>query len=163
MAGVQDILNSPHTRTLIGDVRLFLRDFPELNRLTEGVDHSNRHIAWAILDAVSDWSSTPPFLISDLDTLMERNWRGLFIRGVVISLLESLMILHMRNYLAYSDGGINVQTENPQMIQAALQLFKNNYEQKKLRALQALNIEWALDGDGLHSEYAYVNNLLGPW
>jgi hypothetical protein len=91
------------------------------------------------------------------------NFVSIFTRGVVITALESLGILHMRNHLSYSDGGVNVQTENPQMIQAWLQMMKGEYENKKQRALIALNIENALSTQthGVHSELYFVNSFYG--
>ena len=156
-------LNDPLLRRMIEEVRFFVRDYPELNRLTTGLDHSDRHILWAILDTSSDWASTPPFIGQDLRMVAEHGWWSVFLRGVVITLLESLGILHMRNHLSYSDGGVNVQTENPQMIQAWLTMFKNEYEQKKQRILIAQNIANALDGGGVHSELVYVNSFWGAW
>jgi len=157
-------LNDPYIRRFIENTRLFLRDYPELNRLTEGEDHSDRHIFWAILDTLSDWSSTPPFIgQGSLRLVVERGWFSLFMRGVVITLLESLGLLHMRNFLSYSDGGINVQTENPQMIQSWLSMFKNEYEQKKMRAFTALNIDAALEQGGIHSELLFINSFWGAW
>jgi hypothetical protein len=155
-------LNDPLMRHVIEQTRIFMRDYAALNRLTKGVDHSPRHILWAAQDCLSDWMSTPPFIGQNLAMIFDRGWSHIFIRGTAIALLESLMMLHMRNYLSYSDGGVNVQTENPQMIQAALQLLKNSYEQKKTRALIALNIENALGaGMGVHSELVHINSFFG--
>lgn len=155
--------NNPTMTRVIADIRAFMRDYPELNRLTKGVDHSNRHIYWSVLDTLSDWAATPPFIGQDLQMIIDRNWTHLLYRGVVIALLESLGILHMRNELTYSDGGLNVKTENPRMIQAWTQAMKNEYEQKKQRALIALNIDNALDLGGVHSEYIFVNSFWGSW
>jgi hypothetical protein len=154
-------MNLPLFREICENVRFFLRDFQELNRLTKGFDHSKRHIMWAILDTLSDFASTPPFIGVDLSTIISRGWQHMFIRGVTISLLESLMFLHLRNFLSYSDGGTNVQTENPSMLQATIQMMKNEYEQKKKQALIAANIEGALQGVGAHSEYLFVNSFWG--
>lgn len=140
-----------------------MRDYPELNRLTDGYDHSPRHMKWAVLDTLSDWQTTPPFIGVDLPTILDRNWVHVFRMGVVINCLESLGILHLRNHLAYSDGGVNVQTENPQLIQSWLQMMRPVYEQKKQRALVALNIEQALSTTsiGVHSELYFVNSFFG--
>jgi hypothetical protein len=156
-------LNDPNLVMLAAYAREFMRDHPELNRLTAGYDHSPRLLKWAVLDTLSDWSSTPPFLGQDLSLVVERNFVSIFTRGVVITALESLGILHMRNHLSYSDGGVNVQTENPQMIQAWLQMMKGEYENKKQRALIALNIENALSTSsvGVHSELYFVNSFYG--
>lgn len=161
-SGLPDI-DDPVINQLAEYARLFMRDYPELNRLTDGYDHSPRHVKWAILDTLSDWSSTPPFLGQNLSTIIDRNLISVFIRGVVINLLESLGILHLRNYLAYSDGGVNVQTENPQMIQSWLQMAKSEYEQKKQRILIAMNIENLLssNGGGVHSELYFINSFFG--
>lgn len=156
-------INDPNINKLAEYVRFFMRDYPELNRLTDGYDHSSRHTRWAVLDTLSDWSSTPPFIGQDLQLIIDRNWTSLFCRGVVINLLESLGILHLRNHLAYSDGGVNVQTENPQMIQAWLQMMKSEYENKRSRALIALNVENALSmtTSGVFSEYYFTNSFFG--
>ena len=161
--GVPPALNDPNINKLAEYVRFFMRDYPELNRLTDGYDHSPRHIRWAVLDTLSDWASTPPFIGIGLGTILQRNWVSIFCRGVVINLLESLGILHLRNHLAYSDGGVNVQTENPQMIQAWLQMMKSEYEGKRSRLFIAANIENALSlsSSGLHSELYFVNSFFG--
>lgn len=157
-------LNDPWIGRLAEYTRERMRDYPELNRLTAKFDHSPRHLKWAVLDTVSDWSSTPPFIGQNLSMIVERNWVSLFTRGVVITALEGLGLLHMRNFISYSDGGMNVQTENPQLIQSWLQMMKNEYEQKKQRALIAVNIEDALStgNHGVHSEYYFVNAFYGP-
>lgn len=142
--------------------REYLRDFPELNRLTEGYDHSPRFLLWAVMDTYSDWAATPPFLGITLQSIIDHNLISLFSRGVAIASLESLSILHLRNYLAYSDGGVNVQTENPQMMQSFIGMMKNDYEMKKQRYLRAKNVSMALtDSGGVHSEYYFLNGFYG--
>ena len=156
-------VDDPLIEQLAEYTRVRLRDYPELNRLTEGFDHSLRHLKWAVVDTLSDWAQTPPFIGHDLGTILERGWISLFTKGVAITVLESLSILHMRNYLAYSDGGINVQTENPQMIMSWLQMAKSEYEQKKQRLFIAMNLENALGTStgGVHSEYYFTNSFFG--
>lgn len=156
-------LNDPLIKAIAEYTRRFMRDFPELNRLTAGYDHSPRHMQWAVLDTISDWNSTPPFIGQSLQLILDRNFISVFMRGVVITLLESLGILHLRNHLSYSDGGMNVQTENPQLIQAWIQMFRAGYEMKKQRILIALNIESALSTGvaGVHSELYFVNSFFG--
>lgn len=147
-------LNDPLLRAMAEEVRHFLRDFAELNRLTTGEDHSPRMIGWAILDTLSDWASTPPYIGQDLGMIVDRGWGHIFLRGVAASLLESLLVLHTRNYLAYSDGGVNVQTEDPRSLQALITLLRSSYEEKKTRALIAANIDEALGIAGAYSEYS---------
>ena len=154
-------LDDPRVVFLAEYARDRMRDDPALNRLTAGFDHSIRHLKWAVFDTLSDWASTPPFIGQDLNLILERGWFSLFTKGVIITCLESLGILHMRNHLAYSDGGMNVQTENPRLIQSWLQMAKSEYENKKQRVLIAANIEGALGpGGGLHSELFFHKFLL---
>lgn len=155
--------DDPVLAQLAEHARIFMRDYPELNRLTAGYDHSPRFLKWAVLETLSDFQSTPPFVGLTLQTVLDRNWIHMFNMGTVIHALESLCILHLRNHLAYSDGGVNVQTENPQLIQAMLQMMRPIYEQKKQRVLVALNIEGALDTTsiGVHSELYFVNSFFG--
>ena len=159
-AGFPD-LNDRRIAWLTEYAREFLRDHEELNRLTEGVDHSPRHLRWCVIDTLSDWCTTPPFIGTSLSLILERGMFSLFTRGVIIRALESLTILHIRNHLAYSDGGVNVQTENPQLLQSWLNMAKSEYEQKKQRVLIALNIEQAFEGRGLHSELYFINSFWG--
>lgn len=155
--------DDPVLLQLASRARIFMRDYPELNRLTAGYDHSPRFLKWAVLETLSDFHSTPPFVGIELQTILDRNWVHVFNMGVVINALESLCILHLRNHLAYSDGGVNVKTENPQLIQAWLQMMRPIYEQKKQRALVAYNISNALDSTsvGVHSELYFVNSFFG--
>jgi hypothetical protein len=139
-------------------VRSFLRDFPELNRLIAGEETSDRMIAWAVADILSDYNGTPPFIGS----VGLRNFPNMSMLkdGVVSQVLESVAILQTRNQLDYSDGGISVQVSNkgPMLLQFA-QMFRNRYEQQKLRTKASLNIELAFDGGGVTSEYFIVNGI----
>lgn len=156
-------LNDPLIKQIAEGARRFLRDYPELNRLTAGYDHSPRHLQWAVLDTLSDWMSTPPFIGQNLSMIVERNFLSVFYRGVAISALESLGILHLRNHISYSDGGVNVQTENPQLISAWISMMKSEYEQKKQRILISMNIENLLGPvtSGVHSELYFLNAFFG--
>lgn len=156
-------LNDPLITQLAEYSRKFMRDYPELNRLTAGYDHSPRLMKWAVIDTLSDWMSTPPFIGQNLRMIVERGFVSVFCRGVVITALESLGILHLRNHISYSDGGVNVQTENPQLIASWVQMLKSEYEAKKQRILVALNIENLLGTGtaGVHSELYFVNAFFG--
>ena len=156
-------LDDPRIVWMSEYARRLMRDYPELNRLTEGYDHSPRHLKWSVFDTLSDWASTPPFIGQNLSLIFDRGFYHVFAQGVVINALSSLGILHMRNHLSYSDGGVNVQTENPQLIQSWLSMARSEYEQKKQRILIALNIENALNPSlsGVHSELYFVNSFWG--
>jgi hypothetical protein len=141
-------------------VRNFMRDFPELNRLIAGEEHSDRLIAWAVLDALNDINTTPPLQSFTLDSFPSSH---ILLRGAVISLLESVGLLQTRNHLTFSDGGIQVGvSDKTPLIQSWIQLFTNKYEQKKKDLLIALNIENAW-GPGVSSEYLWTNGFYGGW
>lgn len=139
-------------------VRLYLRDFPELNRLIDGEETSNRMIAWAVADTLDDWNTTPPFIG---DASLE-NFPSLSLlrEGTVILVLESVGLLQTRNQLSYSDGGISVQVSNkaPLLLQW-IQLFRGSYERKKDRMKASMNIEQGMAGTGTFSEYFVINGI----
>jgi hypothetical protein len=142
-------------------VRHFIRDYPELNRLVDGEESSNRQIIWAILDTLDDFNTTPPLVGTfSIGTFPSRS---LLIRGVVCSLLESVGLLQTRNHISFSDGGLQVGiNDKTPFIQSWLQVFRNSYEDKKMKLKVSINIERAWGG-GVHSEYAFVNNYYGTW
>lgn len=144
----------------VNQVRSFLRDYKELNRLVTGVESSNRQIVWAVFDALDDYNTEPPFTSFSI-----RNFpsKSLLIRGTVISLLQSVGLLMTRNQITFSDGGIQVGiNDKTPLIQSWLQLFMNMYEDKKKKLKVAYNIETAWGG-GVFSEYRFVNNFYGEW
>ena len=144
----------------VNQVRSFMRDYPELNRLIAGEESSNRQIVWAIFDCLDDFNSTPPFTLHDIGSFPSKS---LLVRGTVCSLLESIGLLQTRNHLQFSDGGITVGvSDKTPFIQSWLQLFRNSYEDKKQKLKVAYNIESAWGG-GIQSEYRFVNNFYGEW
>ena len=152
--------NDVPLRYFVGIVRAFMRDYPELNRLIKGEEHSDRLIAWAVIDALEDFNTTPPLTKYGLATVPSKH---LLLRGTVISLLESVGLLMTRNHLTFSDGGIQVGvSDKTPLIQSWIQLFTNKYEQKKKELKVALNIEGGWDG-GVHSEYLWTSGFYGGW
>ncbi len=140
----------------IQSVRLFMRDFGELNLLIRGEESSDRMISWATMDMLSDFNGTPPFSAYSLDDMLTYNLHSLVIRGTVITLMQSLMIIYARNYLPFSDGGLTVNiNDKAPIIQAMLQLFQASYEQNKRMVKTAINIQGIMDSQpsGVHSDY----------
>ncbi len=153
---------SPAFRAHLQSVRYFLRDFAELNQLTRGEESSDRMIAWATVDMLSDFNGTPPFSAMTMEGMLSRQLSHLAVRGTVITLLESVMLLHARNHLPYSDGSMTFQLhDKAPFIQAMLSVFQSAYEQNKRLVKTALNIEELLDAgpSGVHSDYFVLHNL----
>jgi len=143
-------------------MRTFLRDHPHLNRLITGEEHSDRMIIWAIVDFLSDFSGTPPFLgYYTLEQLLQQGLSRLCRYGTTIALLESLAMLQDRNRLNYSDGGVSVSVSDrgPQLIQW-LTYFQQTYQRDKENVKRAMNIEEILGEEGVHSELWLVQNLV---
>ncbi len=146
----------------IQSVRLFTRDFPELNLLTRGEESGDRMVAWATADFLSDFNGTPPFTGLSLEDLAMRNLQNLCVRGTVITLMQSTMILHARNFLPFTDGGMSIQiNDKAPMLQSMIGLFQSVYEQQKRLVKTAINIEELLDSgpSGVHSDYYTLHTL----
>jgi hypothetical protein len=139
----------------IQKIRKFMRDSPYLNRLTEGYESSDEDILEALEDAIDDFNQTPPF-IGKFNLSNPPPW-SILKRGVVICLLESVGLLTTRNSLPFSDGGIQVQTNKAPELISWLQIFRNIYEEKKIRYKTSVNIENAFGVGAVSSEYTLVN------
>ena len=159
MASDRASQSSDAMTTFIGVVRDYLRDHPELNRLTEGVESSDRMIGWAVLDAVSLFNGTPHLTNFTLRQLLDRNQHHLLLRMAVVAVLESVMLLQSRNQLSYSAGGTSVAiSDKAPMLNGFVQYFKASTDQLLQRVKVAMNISEALDGAvGAHSEMWAVN------
>jgi hypothetical protein len=148
-------------RSLVSVVRAKLRDYPQLNRLTAGVEHSDRQIALALVESLTDWNATPPLL--DAVTFSSHPSIPLLIDRAIVSLLYSLGLLQTRNQLRYSDGqGQQVSiSDKGDSYRAWAAMFEQGYENKKQRIKIAQNLGGGLNGSGVASELALVNSLFG--
>lgn len=147
----------PQLVMVIGMVRAKLRDYPELNRLCAGQETSDRQIAMAMVEAIDDFSMTPPLL--GPYTLDSFPSVSLLVDGTIIRVLQSVGLLQTRNQMNYSDGQgvqVGVNDKTPMLMQW-INLFTSQYEQKKLSLKKALNLQGALNGGGVPSQYAIVN------
>jgi len=152
---------SPTMRAFVQVVRDYMRDHPELNRLTAGQETNNRMIAWSVLDAVSYFNGSPPIMGMSLEDLLGRNQHALLLRLTVITILESVGLLQTRNHINYSNGGLNVGVnDKTPMIMNWLQYYKASAEQMMMRVKVAFNIEGILgpSNQGVHSELWAVNS-----
>jgi len=153
---------SKRLNEMVAVVRMFLRDFPELNRLIAGEETSDRMIAWAIIDAIDDWNATPPFIGKvGLTNFPSMSWLR---EAAVMRTLESVGLLQTRNQLNFSDGGISVSvSDKAPLLMNWIQLYAGRLEQKKAQIKASMNIELAMDGGGALSEYFLVNGTYLSW
>jgi len=139
----------------VQDVRMFLRDYPQLNRLIDGEETSDRMIAWAVIDALDLINNTPPFIGQYTCTTFP--FRSLLVRGTVISILESVGLLQTRNQLSYNDGGISVSaSDKAPMILQWLQMFRASFDDRLNRWKISMNITQAFEGDSVMSDYYFL-------
>ena len=147
-------------RAFVQMVRLYLRDFPELNRLIAGEETTDRMIAWCVLDALSNFNGTPPITQYSLDELLAKQQQHLMLRITVECVIESVGLLQTRNHINYSDGGINVGVnDKTPLLMNWLQYFRAYTEQLKKQVKVAFNINSILGSSnvGVHSEQWAVN------
>lgn len=144
---------------IISVIRTKLRDHPELNRLIDGVETSDAEIGLAIVGVVSDWNSTPPLLGNvRFETFPSLN---LLLQGAMIEIVESVILLQIRNQLNYNDGQAisgGLSDKAPILMQW-VDRQKASYDAKKRQLKKALNINGALNQGGLASEYAIIDGL----
>lgn len=148
---------NPTLYNFIQTIRYWLRDFPELNRLIDGEEHSDRMILWAVIDAVDDFNATPP----PISLRFEEIPKSILKYGVVITLLQSLAFLSQRNSLAYSDGGITVNTDKLSHILQLQQMMQSAYEEKKRMWKTSRNISQGYDS--ISTEYRLLAGYYGAW
>jgi len=151
---------TPTFRAFVQSVRLYTRDFPELNRLLTGEESTDRQIAWSVLDAMADFNGTPHITSYHLEDLLGRSQQALLLRMTVISLIEQVGLLQTRNHINYSTGGINVGiNDKTPLLMNWLQYYKSYTDQRKQQVKVALNIEGILGptNSGVFSEYWAVN------
>lgn len=137
-------------------LRLFLNDTPELNRLIRREESDDTKLDLAIDLAVDNYNVTAPVL----QTHTVANFPSLYllIYGATIQVLRSAGILQSRNELAYSSGGVSVRIfDKTQLYQSWIAQFVAEYERTKANFKIASNINNALAGSGVASEYAILN------
>lgn len=147
-------------------VRLFLRDFAEINQLNEGQETNDRMLVWSTTDFLSDFNQTPPFTNYTLDDLYRQyNASSFCVRGTVLTVCQSLMFMYARNHMPFSDGGIQVSlNDRAPLLMSQIQWLQSVYEQNKRMLKTAINVNQLLtdEAGGVHSDYAF-NGALGMW
>ena len=148
-------------KTLVSYVRSFLRDHAELNRMVEGREHSDRLIAMALFDTVDQLKTMPPDVSVDLGNVPI----SLLRKGATIFLIESVGLLMVRNQLNYRTGrgtGIGIQDKAP-LLMNWIQMLKQDFMQAAKDWKVSRNLEEAMRGSVLYSEYSLLNGLYGYW
>jgi hypothetical protein len=151
----------------VAGTRLFMRDFPQLNRLVAGEESDDRMIAFAVLEALSDFQSEPPNLgVYGFDSFMEKGWAHMLRMGTVCQLVTMVGLLQTRNHLPFSDGGLNVSvSDKTPLLQSWIQIICSRWTQWKGRIKASENISNLLQDStgGVSSEYFAVNGYFAEY
>lgn len=152
---------SARLNQLIVLIREYMRDQAELNRLIKGQESSDRQIAWAIMDAIDHFSTTPPFVGNYGITAFPS--MSLLKRMAVADLMESVALLQVRNHLNYNDGGISVSVSDKfNTLMQWAQMYRQSTDLRMDRMKRAINVELAMRGHGALSEYFIINGVYMP-
>lgn len=160
----EDLQLSDTFKEFVQSVRDYLRDYPDLNRLVDGVENSTLFLVRSVLFMLDDFAGMPPNLgFFTIDTLVNHQMaRSICLLGTLAHILRSVLLLANRNTLSFSDGGINVNLEGRiptlQSLEAQIRAeWRDAAHRKKI----AMNIEGASGSFGMPSEYSLIHGALG--
>jgi len=140
------------------EVRGYIRDFPELNRLIAGEESSHRMVEYCIWLAVDEWNTTPPLANVGVANFPSR---GILLQLTICHLLTSVGILKSRNRMPYNDGGFSVDPESQDgAYQQWISLLRSQLNPRMVNLKVALNIAGGW-GAGAPSEYGVINGWYG--
>lgn len=111
-------------KSLIDDLRNFIGDTPERNRLIEGTELSDAQIRLSIQLFLSHFNNTPPRLDASYTAENFPDFHLLFM-GSIATMLKSAGIYEMRNSIDVQDSGlmINLQSKGPLYEQQSQQMM----------------------------------------
>lgn len=125
------------------DVRVFLRDSPKDNRLTDEYELSGEQIDLARKLTIADFNESAPFTGYTVENFP---FEKALLLGICCHLYEGLASGQLRNQLPYSTGGVAIDDSNkgPIYLDQASK-YRSLYELKKREAKQHMNLEvgWA--------------------
>jgi len=143
-------------QALIDDIRLEMRDYPELNRLMEDIENSDRMIALAIRNVVDTFNGIPPAIRSKFDWSTFPS-RSLLITGVIGRLQRGQADLDTRNYYPASDGQVGIPSrQKGQMVERAAMAKWQEFKQDAGELKVSLNFREGLGGVGVASEVGMI-------
>lgn len=142
----------------VAEVRAYIRDFPELNRIIRGAETSNRMMQYCVILALDEWNTTPPLASTSLSTFPSRS---ILLQLTICHILMSVGLLKSRNKLPYSDGGFSVDTETQdESYQRWISLIRAQLNPRITQLKISLNIAGGW-GASVSSEYAWINSWYG--
>lgn len=132
------------------EVREFIQDHVEKNRLLDGKEFENTQITLAIEMAVDRFNMFPPMSSATPQTFPSKT---LLMYGTLSNLFAGQSALLARNHMSYSDGGITVAVEERMQLYTALAaMYDASFESssKAIKIEQNMNEGWG----SVSSDYA---------
>lgn len=136
----------PVPQELIDDIRTFLSDKPEFNRLIEGSEFNDDQMKLAVRLWLQRFNSTPPKLVTQYTDLTQQDfpvWHLVF-DGVMIQLLIMGGIVNTRNFLNFNDGGVSFTVNDKgQAYQGWIGMMISSHQAEVANVKAAMNAEEA--------------------
>lgn len=137
------------------DVKLFLNDFPNTNKLLMEEEFTPERIQSAIRFVVNEWNETVPILSSYTPETFP--YRNTLLYGVCSWLYAGQAISQERNHLTYSSGGVTIDDDNKSNPYLAFsQFMENKFKQNMKELKQSENLKGAWGT--INSSYRYLSN-----
>lgn len=142
-------------RRAVECLRLYIRDKKELNRLLLGeFESDDSELRMAIVMALEDWNNTPPPI--GRVTLVTHPAKHLLLMGAALHALRGAGLWHSREHMPSSDGGTSADDHaKAGEYQAWISAIAQEYETKKQDYKVSANINAALNGMSVPSEYSW--------
>lgn len=124
---------------LVKRLRTFLGDSPVENRLIEGEEISDDKLRLALDLALDEYNHTPPFEARTYATFPSL---AVILHGAAIQALIMAGLVQSRNYLSFSDGGIQeVISDKAAAYQSWIGQIVAKYQEGAMNIKTALNME----------------------
>lgn len=145
----QEVDHSNPMKAMVSIVRASLRDWAPINELLDGEESKDRDIVLAIFRCLEDFNGTSPITEYTLADLLSLHQFDLILQGSMCNVAQSVYFPYMRNEVQYTAAGVNINIQGKhQGFLQWYQLTKNEYEQKKRSAKNALNQAGLLSSGG---------------
>lgn len=146
---------------LVDDLRTYLSDKPEFNRLIEGSEFNDDQMKLAVRLWLQRFNTTPPSLVTKYTDLTQQDfpvWHLLF-NGVMIELLIMGGIVNTRNFLNFNDGGVSFTvSDKGQAYQGWIGMMISNHQREVSDVKAAMNAEEAYDYHPSPENFGYYYN-----
>ena len=132
----------------ISEVRNFLNDYPDTNKILRKVEFNSERINNAIKYVVDDWNDTPPILNKYTEESFP--YKTTLLYGVVSFLLSSEAISQERNHLIYQSGNLTVDDTHSQAYIALSSQFLQKYKDlmERQKKVENWNKTWSIIPSG---------------